>query len=504
MNNENNNINNNETVEILPVGNSSVNINEPVNPIEPKVQENEVSVNASKPVINIESNSKQDENNKVVSQGFENVNNNFYGKERKIWPFVFLIIILAIVGFGCYYYFVMTKPVNVIKKLFNNSYENVSKHIKEYNKDDTKTISGNTNITLSSSNENLKDLNGLNVKLDFGNDLTNKNKNYANVNVSLSKQELVNLKLALIDKKIYLNLKDSINKVVYSEMSIEESTTDLGDYLDKNKINETINEEMYLLKVVKDALINNISEEKLSKKMLMKKVDSKRVPAIEVKYHIDYNEYKKLYKAIIDAIVNDTKTINFLTNISGESQYKIKDDLIKTKDEISELDFENDVDIELTIDAITNKFIELKITEKDEYLLAIDKGNELDVELVTNDGNISITVDKKENKFFIDFKMLDEARLSITGKIDKNTDTEGSVTFSVIVYDPADINKEMGNISGEINLVLNKNIETFDITDAVNMDDLSEKDQEEVANALLPLIQLLGMEEVEEVSVKNF
>ena len=495
-NNVNNNINNNnETVEILPVGNNNININQPVSPIEPKVQENEVSVNAPKPVINIESNSKQDENNKVISQGFDNVNNNFYGKERKVWPYVFLIIILAIVGFGCYYYFVMTKPINVIKKLFNNSYENVSKHIKEYNKDDTKTISGNTNLVLTSNNESLKDLNGLNVKLDFGNDLMNKNKNYANVNVSLSKQELVNLKLALIDKKIYLNLKDSINKVVYSEMSIEESTTDLSDYLGKNKINETINEEMNLLKVIKDAIINNISEENLSKKMLMKKVDSKRIPAIEVKYHIDYNEYKKLYKAVIDAIVNDTKTINFLTNISGESQYKIKDDLIKTKDEISELDFENDIDAILTIDAITNKFIELKITAKDEYLLAIDKGNELDVELVTNDGNISITVDKKENKFFIDFKMLDEARLSITGKIDKNTDTEGSVTFSVIVYDPADINKEMANISGEINIILNKNIETFDITDAVNMDDLSEKDQEALINTIMPIIGLLGMEE---------
>ena len=91
--------------------------------------------------------------------------------------------------------------------------------------------------------------------------------------------------------------------------------------------------------------------------------------------------------------------------------------------------------------------------------------------------------------------MLDEARLSITGKIDKNTDSEGSVTFSVIVYDPADINKEMANISGEINIILNKNIETFDITDAVNMDDLSEKDQEALINTIMPIIGLLGMEE---------
>ena len=37
----------------------------------------------------------------------------------------------------------------------------------------------------------------------------------------------------------------------------------------------------------------DISEENLSKKMLMKKIDSKRVPAIEVKYHIDYNEFKR-------------------------------------------------------------------------------------------------------------------------------------------------------------------------------------------------------------------
>jgi hypothetical protein len=53
----------------------------------------------------------------------------------------------------------------------------------------------------------------------------------------------------------------------------------------------------------------------------------------------------------------------------------------------------------------------------------------------------------------------------------------------------------MANISGEINLVLNKNIETFDITDAVNMDDLSEKDQEALTNAIMPIIVLLGMEE---------
>ena len=480
MNNENN-INNNSNLENTQIIDIPNNV--------------DVQINKNVPVMEIEKKGILDENNKTVSKGFENVNNTFYEKERKVWPIVLILIFILIIGAGCYYYFVLTKPISIIKRTLNTAYSKVEKISKLENSSSTKinTVSGKLNVIFTSNNEEMNELNGLTANLDFGYDLKDENKNYIDVNANLKNQKLFDAKMSLIQNKIYMDLKEAFSKVIYIENDDEEMSFDILGDINESDIYSLVEDELYLVNLIKNSLIKNISEEKLSKKMLLKDINGKKVPAVEVTYIIDYPEYKKLYKGIIDDILSDNKAVNILSKISDESESEVRDDLSDSKEDLSELDLEGTININLTVDAITNKLIELDIKADKNTLTFTDISNEAKLELNAEDGlNISMTIDEKENKLFMDAKMMNTIRFSITSKYENVSDNEGKINLTFVMYDLEDIDKEMFNIASNIDVRLNEAIKPLDITNAVNADDLSEEDQQKVLNALMPIMGMLS------------
>ena len=489
-NNINNEVNNQAPVEIIPTSNNNLN--------QTMDSSNEVDINAAKPVVNIESTAVKDENQKMVSQGFENLNNNFYEKEKKVWPIILIIILLAIVGFGCYYYFVMTNPLNLIKKTLDNVYDSAEDLIKETNISDIKTASGNANVIFTSNHESLKDMNGLNANIEYGYDFTNNNRNYFGLELLLDKEKLTDIKASLMEDKVYLDFKDIIGKVIYSELGDDEEIN-ISEFVNFSKLSEISDDELYILKNIKDSIINNISKEKLSKKILMKDTGSKKTIANEIKYVIDYPEYKKIYKGIFDGIISDSKAVSIISKFSNTSESEVKNYLNQIKDNVSELDLSKDINMTITIDAFTNNLIELVISNGETELILTEKGNEANLEITLSDvGSISLTIDERENKAFMDFKFMDTYRFSLTSKIENEKENEATGNVTFILYDFGDINKEMATLTIDFNSAFNKDIKTMDIIGAVNADELSESDQQKIINYLGPIIGMLSPEAVEE------
>lgn len=490
MNNENNtnkdNITNTNIINIVDNNNEVVNNSQ------------EIDVNAPKPVVDLTSNSTKDENNKVVSQGYQNVNNGFYEKERKVWPIILLVVLAGIVGFGCYYYFVLTKPINIIKKSMNNLYESIEKlasvEEKEYN-----SISVDSNIIITTSDKT-SGLNELNPRIKIGYDVKTNNNYLEAYILDAEKKSVINIKGSLIDNKIYLDLKDKYPNVVYMDVE-NDSEFSVGEIelFKKEDIDSLTKNLLYLLKVGKDGFIKNVSEEKLSKKILLKDIYGKKVPAIEVKYTIDYPEYKKINKGIYDEILNDEKAIDAYYNISKLSDKNVtrasaKSELEKAKNDISELDFPNTEEVTITLDMITNKLIELDIINKDSTIKYTSGGNEANINIVMSGLNVDVTIDEKENKVFADIKDEELGRVSLTLKTDLVSDNETKETISLVMYNKEDVNKEEFSITGDFDIKLNDKVESVNKENAININELNKEDSEKVGSALAPIFALLSDE----------
>ena len=423
--------------------------------------------------------------------------NSFVEKEKKVWPFVVLGVILIIGGFLAYYYFIMTKPINVITKVFNSAYKNVEKGANEVSaldSSDMKSFNLNSTIAFTSDYETLKDMSGIKANINFGYDLNNKNKNIIDADVKMNADTLFNAAITSADGKLFIDLKEKFNKIVYiesNEFSIDMSA--LED-MNKDKINNKKDDYLYVVKVVKDAILNNISEEKLSKKIMLKDIAGKKVPVVEVNYEIDYPEYKKLHNGVINAILNDNKVLETLAGKSDTTE--IKEELNKAKDNLSELSFGSNVNVVLDIEAISNKLVFLEVKQDEDTVTFVDKGSEAEVSIKSKeDGTVDITIDENENKIFVDAKLIDGEsvnKFNLTIKAGESTKTSEKVSVSFVMYDPKEASKEMFNLTADVGVKINEDIKTVDMDNAVSVEQLSEKEQEDFMNALTSSMALLG------------
>ncbi len=445
----------------------------------------EVAVQESKPVVT----------ETPVAKEEVKVDNSFIEKERKVWPFVLLGIILIIGGLFAYYYFIMTKPINIITKVFNGAYKNVEKGFKELDSvggEEIRSFNMDSTIAFTSDYEEFKELSGLKAIVNVGADLVNKDKNIIDADIKINDMQLMNLAASMADGKVYIDLKDKFSKVVYTES--EEAVFDVSGF-DKglDEITKKKDDYLYIVKVVKNAILENISQEKLSKKIMLKDIDGKKVPVVEVTYEIDYPEYKKLHNGVINALLNDNKALESV--FGKESVDSVKQMLTSMKDDLSELDFESNINVVLDIEAITSKLVFLSVKDESAEISYKEKGSEADISIKSNEeGTIDIAIDENENKIFVDAKMIIEKqvnRFTVTIKVSETSKSEGSSSVSFVMYDPKETNKEVFNVTGDFKVKINGEIKTVDIENAVSASELTEKEQKEFMEALDSSMALL-------------
>ena len=165
-------------------------------------------------------------------------------------------------------------------------------------------------------------------------------------------------------------------------------------------------------------------------------------------------------------------------------------------DNISELDLDGDINVSLSIDALSNKLVKATIKDNSGVITYVKKSNESNITFDAKDEmNVKITIDEKENKVFADLKMIDGEtveRMSVTLKVNNMDKTGMDISTSLILYDTQDVNKEVLSVVLQLNAEYNKEIESVNIANAVDIETLSPEETQKVNDVFMSLMGLFA------------
>lgn len=429
--------------------------------------------------------------------------NAFVEKEKKKWPIVLLIIVLIIGGLYAYYNFVLTSPKNVVHKVMDG----VVAKVKSY---DVKTLTSTSkldsvnataSVTLTSSDPDYQAMSGMNVKAKFGYDLTDNNKNIIELAMTLQGEKYMDFAASQIGNRSYFDFKDAYPSVLYSE-----SDTNMGLSVDmpsisEEKVQKKKEDLAYLMEKVESAILDNITVSNLSKKMLFKDVGGAKSLVNEITYKANYEEYKKVSVGVYDALLADDKSLEALGNLTDEGKDIAKELLTNLKNNISEKDIDGDLVVIVSVDALSNKLVEMVIKDNTESITYTSKADEAKIVIDEKDElNVDLTIDEKENKIFADIKMIDEdavEKMSITVKVNKMDEKGADVAATLVMYDTKDVSKEVLSVVLQLNAEYNTTVTPVNTENAVDINTLSEEEQDAIAQSFSAISSMLPVGEEE-------
>lgn len=438
----------------------------------------------------------------------------FIEKEKKRWPIILLLILLVLGGAFYYYYFIMTKPSTLFNKVVNASYTKLSNNVSTNLNNVTKNFSKGEftgKLILTSENANLVMVNGLTVNTNFQYDKDNK-KAYVSGSGSLLGIEIANAKIMLDSDYVYFNIKkDDVQSETYKTKIDTSITTTV---VENDDLDKYVNSYKYLLDKAKNTFLTNVSENKITKTPELKDVDGKKVPAYKINYTYDESENNKILKAILNAYMNDNKSLEELVTLGlGGSIDDVKTSL---KDMIDE---ENSTDIEkfetinfiIYIDMFNSNLLGFNVSRGQAQLNVKVSGNNYTVVMTSKEekstDTISLTYDSNENRYVLDVdtksiinSVMEEVKantdsnyvkteqrnkFSIVYKEKKINDKKIEYSFSFKYFEPTNSEKEMVVIdaTGEFNVI--DKVKTFDITNAIDYDSLDENAKKKILSSLI-------------------
>lgn len=438
----------------------------------------------------------------------------FIEKEKKRWPIILLLILLVLGGAFYYYYFIMTKPSTLFNKVVNASYTKLSNNVSTNLNNVTKNFSKGEftgKLILTSENANLVMVNGLTVNTDFQYDKDNK-KAYVSGSGSLLGIEIANAKIMLDGDYVYFNIKkDDVQSETYkTKIDTSIATT----VVENDDLDKYVNSYKYLLDKAKNTFLTNVSENKITKTPELKDVDGKKVPAYKINYTYDESENNKILKAILNAYMNDNKSLEELVTLGlGGSIDDVKTSLKDMIDEKNSTDTEKfeTINFIIYIDMFNSNLLGFNVSRGQAQLNVKVSGNNYTVVMTSKEekstDTVSLTYDSNENRYVLDVdtksiinSVMEEVKantdsnyvkteqrnkFSIVYKEKKINDKKIEYSFSFKYFEPTNSEKEMVVIdaTGEFNVI--DKVKTFDITNAIDYDSLDENAKKKILSSLI-------------------
>lgn len=438
----------------------------------------------------------------------------FIEKEKKRWPIILLLILLVLGGVFYYYYFIMTKPSTLFNKVVNASYTKLSNNVSTNLNNVTKNFSKGEftgKLILTSENANLVMVNGLTVNTDFQYDKDNK-KAYVSGSGSLLGIEIANAKIMLDGDYVYFNIKkDDVQSETYKTKI---DTSIITTVVENDDLDKYVNSYKYLLDKAKNTFLTNVSENKITKTPELKDVDGKKVPAYKINYTYDESENNKILKAILNAYMNDNKSLEELVTLGlGGSIDDVKTSLKDMIDEENSTDTEKfeTINFIIYIDMFNSNLLGFNVSRGQAQLNVKVSGNNYTVVMTSKEekstDTVSLTYDSNENRYVLDVdtksiinSVMEEVKantdsnyvkteqrnkFSIVYKEKKINDKKIEYSFSFKYFEPTNSEKEMVVIdaTGEFNVI--DKVKTFDITNAIDYDSLDENAKKKILSSLI-------------------
>ena len=364
------------------------------------------------------------------------MDNSFVEKKKAPILQIFgIIILILLLASGIYYYFVIDNPKTILKTYFNSisSIDNINY---------PKYIEYSLKVNVDSNNKENEALCDLLNKLIL-NIKSNNNEEYNSYifNLGYEDKVLPNIKLQTKnnENKIYLLLEDIYDKTIEIDLSNEEHK-DISK-IDKDDIEKEFNN---IYDILKEEIKNILEKGEYIKKI--EKLDKKIVR----KYTINIS--KNTLTNAFNNLLNNKDFITSYTRITNQSEEKVTKEI---KNIINNL---TDIDFSIYQELINNNIIKYEVSFDNEI----------------------ITMTYSNNMYTFTYKEDDKVIYTGTITIDRNDSNITTYFNTTYITDKENI---------KTNIVIKTsdtlNIELFDTTNSININDISDKEMKNILNNIL-------------------
>lgn len=401
---------------------------------------------------------------------------------KKIYKRLLIVlssILVFLLIFFCLIYYVILSPKNSFNRFFNTIFDKASLVVSRFSTDEFKTSINKGNLKLSTNLEKYNNLIDYEIEYDVENDRVND-------------KTLINIKFGNMEENIESTFyKDADYLYVnFPYIMSDIIKIDLEKYgLKSNSKNISYNKKdmEYLLSIIKNSFVNNISEKKLK--------NSIKDSHIKSTYKIDNKEFENLLNKVVNDLKSDQESMRILNDVFSIDNEKLDDykkEIINNFiDNFEFLNIDLNYNILLKLDSIVIK------TKKHDFNLLIDDMSELVIKL-----NGSIILNSSFNDKKIKINMY---RNSKEIKIDLNVDTskdelnlEGYVSYYINNSDYIKLDLSLGTL-------LNEKISDFDSSLAKSFNQFTNKDLKslyKIIDLINKYIKLLTDSEVYNINIK--
>lgn len=360
---------------------------------------------------------------------------------------IIIILTFFIIAIVCIILGVYLSYTSSPKKIVGETLTSMSNTIKQLTEKDESLLLGNnytidSNIKITSkideSNEDiayykdfLKNLASLNTNVTISQDLDN-NKMLFTINSKKNNNEFIDLKYLIKDSTGYYYNKSVTNKY------INVGTNNYFETLSKNvNTRDNIN---YLTTFIIDSVNKNITENYISTHNERIEYNDNYINATKTTVELDNKKLNNIYKAVIKDLKEDEKASSILENYhEGFKKSKIKNNY-------ELLDKKEFLIIDIYTTGLTNKFVKLEITDKNEYEYSKEPTeSKMCYEKIDNKNSKLYMINKnqllyelninKENDNYYKINILNENNKEIGNITYNKTDKETIIDLSTITDD---------------------------------------------------------------------
>lgn len=409
--------------------------------------------------------------------------------------FIVVLLVLAGVAFGVYQVF-MNNPHNVYKTI-------VSKIFTAAKNSADAGIDMNVPFTISGNVKVETNIEGMDALKDYsfdylaGIDIPN-NKIEGMFGLNEKDNELLQVFAYFTDKKMFINSEKLYDKLLY----VQEADFDLSELIDS----ELIQDQLYLYDVAEKAIVNALTKDDFEKQSTSIIINGAETKVTENYVVITAQNIGTIMARVLNTFKNDSKALDVLAEMSQVS----KEEIISLIDEMlaEEYSGEDQVRISFYTKSLTNKVVGYAIKANDVEILKAAFEDEK--------GKLEIYADMavatfEKNGNVIDATISYAGQVLGTGKITTVSENECTIEVSAMgVTGSISISsKEVSdNLSTQSLIVdfslpksltfkltltnqieLNKAVANIDTSNAKDINDLTEYEQEQIASKLEEILK---------------
>lgn len=394
-------------------------------------------------------------NNQNEYKEKEEIETYFSDAKKKSFPIgiLFVIFILLIIGSCGYYYFIIDSPKNVFLTILKDKFSEVKL---DYTTHNTINYDYSFDINVETNNKEYLDMisiiNQMSINGHSGLDINNK-KAYTKLNTLYQEKDLFGFELYYENNNtMYLKLNNIYDKVIKSKIEKEIQEDNTHNKTDMSSLEKVINS-------LTDAIIDTLKNANYTKEYTT--LDDIIVKKVTLTIDKQFLEYFYNY------LLNDKDFITNYSKLEGITEEELKKNIDEEK---SSLEDETEK-ISLYVSLLKNEFIMLD----------------------TSSGTDRINITKENNKY--NYKIYTDSIIEYQGYISiirNNNNYQISLSIE-------DIEEELSfEINFNISYEYDEDINLLDTTDAIDYDDLTEDDMNQIMLNIMKNDTLMSL--IEDIS----